>query len=310
MGDRNDSYENGRHDSYQSDSRSPPYEDQYGDRRYDERLGLGARKAEFDRGRYDDKGYDNRPSRYSNDEKGSPGQFGNGSLNKRFEDRRFLDAPNRHRREERSPNYQRDFDICRPPPVRPMRDILGDDVPTLHRIASSSSMGSVDGNSPTLKRVNSGSLIDFSAEPEHPSAAAQQDLFARAPTMVPTGPVPRPSAVILDAFGQANNVGQLSGQWASGQQLQAEAQGPMEEFSGSTRCSICSCNALRARILQGEGFLIYYQDSGQNSNLNNPIVILTTREAIPAVRISSLTQQIDCFSFEAEGIMKSVLFQF
>ena len=338
MGDRDDTYENRRHDSYQSDSRSPPYEDQYGDRRYGERPGPGARKAEFDRGRYDDKGYDNRPSRYSYDEKRSPGQyesdrtrydrgyqdnrryddtykrsparfesgvdrrsedrFGNGSVNRRFEDRRFPDAPDRRRPEERSPNYQRDFDIGSPPPVRPVRDILGDDVPTLRvsdfprangnrdaegsarsqpdarkefrgqRTASSSSMGSVDGNSPTLKRVNSGSLIDFSAEPEPPSAAAQQDLFGvssapqlsagvpqdpfavssvpqpstapgldnggwatfdfapqatPAPAPVPAGPVPRPSAGILDAFGEANNSAQLSGQWASGQQLQGPA---------------------------------------------------------------------------------------
>ena len=37
---------------------------------------------------------------------------------------------------------------------------------------SSSSMGSTDGNSVQLKTVNSGSLIDFTADPEPPVAAA------------------------------------------------------------------------------------------------------------------------------------------
>eukprot|EP01018_Ginkgo_biloba_P026056 Gb_09337 [translate_table: standard] len=63
MGDRDDTYENRRYESYQSDSRSPPYEDQYGNHCYGERPGCSARKVEFDRGHYDDKGYDNRPLR-------------------------------------------------------------------------------------------------------------------------------------------------------------------------------------------------------------------------------------------------------
>lgn len=245
-GDRDDASESRRPDSLRSDSRSPPYEDEYGERRYGDRSGFGARKFEYDRSRYDDRGgYDDR--RYGYDERRSPGQYesdrsrydrnvqdnrryddtykrspsnfesggdkrfddrsGNGNQNKRFEDRRFPDTSDRRRPEEQSPNYQRDYDITSPPPVRPVRDILGDDVPTLRvsdfprangsrdiegstrsmpearrefrgqRTASSSSMGSVEGNSPNLNRANSASLIDFSAEPEPPTATAQQDPF-------------------------------------------------------------------------------------------------------------------------------------
>lgn len=244
-GDRDDTSESRRPDSFRSDSRSPPYEDEYGDRRYGDRSGSGARKFDYDRSRYDDRGYEDR--RYGYDERRSPGQYesdrsrydrnvqdnrryddtykrsptnfesgsdkrfddrsGNGSQNRRFEDRRYPDTPDRRRPEEQSPNYQRDYDINSPPPIRPVRDILGDDVPTLRvsdfprangsrdiegstrslpearrefrgqRTASSSSMGSVEGNSPNLNRVNSGSLIDFSAEPEPPTATAQQDPF-------------------------------------------------------------------------------------------------------------------------------------
>lgn len=251
MGDRDDAYENRRPDSYRSDSRSPPYEDQYAERRYSDRPGQGTR---YDRGRYDDRGYDDRRNSY--DEKRSPGQyesdrsrndrgyqdnrryddtyktspgqdtrryedmyrkspshFENVGDRKKFEDRRYPDAPDRRRPEERSPNYQRDFS---PPPVRPVRDILGDDVPTLRvsdfprangnrdsegsskslpeirkefrgqRTASSSSMGSIEVTSPTLKRANSGSLIDFSAEPEPSSAPTQPDLFAASSAKQPS----------------------------------------------------------------------------------------------------------------------------
>lgn len=245
LGDKDDPSENRRPDLSRSDSRSPPYEDEYGERRYGDRPGFGAQKFEYDRSRYDERGYDDRrygyderrsPNQYDSDRsrydrsvqdnrryddtyKRSPGQFesgrdkrfddrsGNGNQNKRFEDRRYPDTPDRRRPEEQSPNYQRDYDITSPPPVRPVRDILGDDVPTLRvsdfprangsrdiegstrslpevrrefrgqRTTSSSSMGSVEGSSPNLNRVNSGSLIDFSAEPEPPTATAQQDPF-------------------------------------------------------------------------------------------------------------------------------------
>lgn len=52
-------------------------------------------------------------------------------------------------------------------------------------------MGSTDGNSVELKRVNSGILIDFSADPEPPAAAAPTDLFAaQAVTQPPTTTIP------------------------------------------------------------------------------------------------------------------------
>ncbi|GLJ22022.1 hypothetical protein SUGI_0412520 [Cryptomeria japonica] len=47
-------------------------------------------------------------------------------------------------------------------------------------------MGLVEGTSPTLKRANSGSSIDFSAEPEPSYAPTQPDLFAASSVKQPS----------------------------------------------------------------------------------------------------------------------------
>ncbi|XP_043698661.1 flocculation protein FLO11-like isoform X2 [Telopea speciosissima] len=212
MGDREDSNENRRFDTYRGGSRSPPYEDAY-ERRHGERYGSGGRN-------------DDRNFRYGNDERRSPGydqqsqmhgeyrrsparfevvddrfrddKFPNG---RRSEDRRFSDGESRP--EGKSPSHQKDLDASSPPMVRPVRDILGEDVPPLRvgeppkengkkvvdgsahtqRTASSSSLGSLDGNSVELKMANSGSLIDFNADPEPPVASV-------APQAQPTPPPP------------------------------------------------------------------------------------------------------------------------
>ncbi|XP_031489591.1 probable ADP-ribosylation factor GTPase-activating protein AGD14 isoform X1 [Nymphaea colorata] len=206
MGDREDSNDR-RSDAYRGDSRSPSYEDVYDRRRRPEQ------------GRYDDRGYDDRNAKYGYDDKRSPSRyedtykrsparfevvddrfrddkFGNVNQSRKYEDRRFPDGPSRI--EERSPNNQRDSGISSPPVVRPVRDILGEDVPPLkvgdppklngpkaadgsahaQRTSSSSSMASTEGSTPQLKRVNSGSLIDFSAEPAAPVTAAQPVPFS------------------------------------------------------------------------------------------------------------------------------------
>ncbi|KAF8393326.1 hypothetical protein HHK36_021567 [Tetracentron sinense] len=213
MGDREDSYENRRADTYRGGSRSPPYEDTY-ERRYSERSGPGGRNDDRDfRSSYDERrspGYDQENQRYG--DRSSPGRFevvndwrrddrfGNG---RRSEDRRSSDGESKL--EGRSPNHQKDMDMSSPPMVRPIRDILGEDAPPLRvgeppkanggraadrsahtqefrfpavpelvqlRTASSSSLGSIDGNSVELKGVNPGSLIDFNDDPEPPDAAA------------------------------------------------------------------------------------------------------------------------------------------
>ncbi|XP_043703700.1 probable ADP-ribosylation factor GTPase-activating protein AGD14 isoform X2 [Telopea speciosissima] len=221
MGDREDPHENKRFDTYRGGSRSPPYEDAY-ERRYGERYGSGNRSDDRNcRYSYDERrspGYDQQSQRHGNyrrtparfevvDDRFRDDRFPNG---KRSEDHRSSDGESRL--EGKSPNRQKDLDVSSPPMVRPVRDILGEDVPplrvgeplkengknvvdvsarTTQRTASSSSLGSLDGNSVELKSENSGSLIDFNADPEPPMAPA-------APQAQPTPPptsqsVPHPA---------------------------------------------------------------------------------------------------------------------
>ncbi|CAN6456329.1 unnamed protein product [Victoria cruziana] len=204
--DRDDSNDR-RSETYRGDSRSPQYEDVYD------------RRRRLEQGRYDDRGYDEKNAKYGYDDKRSPSRyedtyrrsparfdgvddrfrddkFGNVNPSRKFEDRHFPDGPPRI--EDRSLNNQRDSNISSPPVVRPVREILGEDVPPLRvgdppklngpkaadssahaqRTAPSSSMASTEGSTPQLKRVNSGSLIDFSAEPEPPVTAAQPVPFS------------------------------------------------------------------------------------------------------------------------------------
>nr|DAD26974.1 TPA_asm: hypothetical protein HUJ06_028442 [Nelumbo nucifera] len=198
--DREDSYENRRMDTYRGASRSPPYEDRY-ERRYGERSGPGGRNDERNyRYNYDERrspGYDQEGQRYG-DYGRSPGRFevvddwrrddrfGNG---RKSEERRSSDGESRF--DGRSPNRQKDLGASSPPMVRPVRDILGEAVPRLQigeppkangskiadgslhaKTASSSSLGSIEGNSVDLKMANSVSLIDFGADPVLPDAAA------------------------------------------------------------------------------------------------------------------------------------------
>ncbi|KAK1307074.1 putative ADP-ribosylation factor GTPase-activating protein AGD14 [Acorus calamus] len=200
-GDRDDFNENRRTDANRGSSRSPPSEDTY-EHRYGERPGSAGRN-------------DGRNSRYSYDDRRSPGyapsdyrrspgyfevvddrvkddRFRNGNQNRKFEDRRFPDEVRKPA--GGSPNHQKDSDTSSPPLVRPVRDILGDNIPPLRigeppkangtrvadtsaqaqRTASSSSLGSSDGNAVELKSANFGSLIDFSAEPDLPAATVSK----------------------------------------------------------------------------------------------------------------------------------------
>ncbi|GAV86119.1 ArfGap domain-containing protein [Cephalotus follicularis] len=199
-GEKDEFNENRRTDTYQGGSRSPPYEDAY-ERRYSERSSPG--------GRSDDKN-----SRYSYDERRSPGyeqesrqygdyrrspphpeivndwrrddRFGNG---KKFEDRRISEGE--AKLDGKSPEQTKDLETSSPPIVRPVREILGENIVPLRiseppkanggrtsnvsahaqRTASSSSLGSTNGTT-EIKLETSRSLIDFDAEPEPPLAAA------------------------------------------------------------------------------------------------------------------------------------------
>lgn len=207
--------------NYRADSRSPPYEDRYDerpsggrrsnagydDRRFDERSRFDERarfdekrspgRFETDRNRYDKnyndaRRYDDRP-RYENRDRQHYEDRYNEGLDRRFEDRFANERGNRN------------YGGSSPPPIRPVKEILGEDVPPLRvdshgnqtnggreldkshssqdvrgqRFGSSSSFGSVDGNvpaaAPVVKREDSTSLIDFSVEPDPPAAPAARE---------------------------------------------------------------------------------------------------------------------------------------
>eukprot|EP00249_Psilotum_nudum_P022311 c28467_g1_i1 orf=141-1706(-) len=220
-GDRDDGYNARRsepHIDYRTDSRSPPYENRYDgrqlgarhsdagfeDRRYDDRFGrLDGKRSpgrfETGQSRYD-KGYsDNQRYEEWGRSEGQDRSYEdcyNEGLDKRFEER-FVNGKRRSERVQ----HHRGFSDGSPPPIRSVKEILGDDVPPLRvgdniirangiregeklqcpqdargqRFGSSSSFGSVDGIAPVFKRANSESLIDFSAEPDPPAVIEQPD---------------------------------------------------------------------------------------------------------------------------------------
>ncbi|CAK9152744.1 unnamed protein product [Ilex paraguariensis] len=186
MGETDEFNENRKIDSYQGGSRSPPFDDTY-ERRSSDRPSPG--------GRSDDRNYrnsnDERSPGYGGDYRRSPARteivndwrrddrFGNG---RRSEDNRISDGGSKL--EGRSPDRERDLDMSSPPMVRPVRDILGENVSPLRvieppkanggrstdgsvhtqRTVSSSSLASSNGNPAELRMESS--LIDFDAVPE------------------------------------------------------------------------------------------------------------------------------------------------
>ncbi|RDY08319.1 Arf-GAP domain and FG repeat-containing protein 1 [Mucuna pruriens] len=162
-------------DFYQGGSKSPPYEDAY-ERRYSDRSSPGGRSP----------GYDQESRQYG-DYKRSPGRPP--ILNDwRREDRRISDGD--YKVESQSPERAKDADSSSPPVVRPVRDILGENVVPLRiseppkpnsgrpadssaltqRTASSSSLASGNENPVDVKLETTKSLIDFDDDPELPVA--------------------------------------------------------------------------------------------------------------------------------------------
>ncbi|XP_038890019.1 probable ADP-ribosylation factor GTPase-activating protein AGD14 isoform X3 [Benincasa hispida] len=199
-GEKEDFYETRRTDTYAGGSRSPPYED----RRYNERSSPGGRN--FDERRSPGSDHENRqfgdfrksPARSEvvNDWRRED-RFENG---KRVEDGRLSDGDSKIG--GRSPERPNDLDASSPPTVRPVRDILGENVSPLRvieppkssgtskvpdssvhkqRTASSSSLGSISENVVETKLEPSGSLIDFDAEPEPITSAVPQPPQSSAP---------------------------------------------------------------------------------------------------------------------------------
>ncbi|PON73339.1 Arf GTPase activating protein [Parasponia andersonii] len=224
MGEKEDFYENRRTDSYQGGSRSPPYEDN--ERRYSEKSSPGARSYEERRS----PGYDQESRQYG-DYRRSPAhpeivndwrrddRFGNGRRN---EDRRMSDGD--LKLEGRSPERPKDLGSSSPPVVRPVREILGENAIPLRiseppkpaartpdgpahaqRTASSSSLGSANGNPVEVKLEPSGSLIDFDADPEPPvtAAAPQQQSTVAQSTSRPVNSTNDDNWASFDAVPQA-----------------------------------------------------------------------------------------------------------
>lgn len=139
QGEKEDFYETRRTDTYQGGSRSPPYED----RRYNERSSPGGRN--FDERRSPGSDHENRqfgdfrksPARSEvvNDWRRED-RFGNG---KRVEDGRLSDGDSKIG--GRSPEQPNDLDASSPPMVRPVRDILGENVSPLRVIEPPKSSG-------------------------------------------------------------------------------------------------------------------------------------------------------------------------
>ncbi|KAD4180290.1 hypothetical protein E3N88_28881 [Mikania micrantha] len=189
-------------------SRSPPYENE---QRYNDRHSPGGRSDGSSINSYDER----RSPGFETDFRKSPAQpnivnywrredrFGNG---KKSDDGNVSDGG--FKADGRSPNHQRDANISSPPIVRPVRDILGENVSPLRVIEPPKDNGSrlADGSFQTQRTISSGSLassngkptelrtetslIDFDADPEPPSTAPvpQTQQTAPASTLIVAQP--------------------------------------------------------------------------------------------------------------------------
>lgn len=136
-------------DNYHSGSRSPPYDD-VNERRYSDRSSPGGRSP----------GYDQGNRQFGGDYKKSPAQteivndwrredrFGNG---RRSEDSRLSDGSSGL--DGRSPDHQRDQDSSSPPVVRPVREILGENVTPLRVIEPPKVNGTRSADGPLRTQV-------------------------------------------------------------------------------------------------------------------------------------------------------------
>ncbi|XP_052198979.1 probable ADP-ribosylation factor GTPase-activating protein AGD14 [Diospyros lotus] len=208
MGEAEDTYEN-RRDTYQGGSRSPPYEDAY-ERRYSDRPSPGGRSPGYDQEsrQYGDFGRSPARTEIVNDWRRED-RFGNG---RKSDDSRISDGSSKLG--GRSPDHQKDPDMSSPPIVRPVREILGENISPLRiieppkhtggraidgsvhaqRTASSSSLASSNGNAAEVKVESLGTLIDFDTVPEPPTSGAVLQTPSAATGQSVVQPTASPSA--------------------------------------------------------------------------------------------------------------------
>ncbi|GER26273.1 Arf-GAP domain and FG repeats-containing protein [Striga asiatica] len=189
MGETDDFYENRRIDTHQGGSPSPPYDDT-SDRRYG--ASVGGKSPANDKDNWRNSSHKRSPARTEviNDWRRED-RFGNG---RRSEDR---SSDGSSKLEVRSPDSERGLDMSSPPIVRPVRDILGDNVSPLRVIeppkssggrstdgsrhslrtaASSSSLTSSDANPSEIKQE--ASFIDFDAVSDLPTVPQTEEAVA------------------------------------------------------------------------------------------------------------------------------------
>ncbi|KAL3623999.1 hypothetical protein CASFOL_032815 [Castilleja foliolosa] len=196
MGETEDFNGNRRIDSHQGGSQSPPYDDT-SERRYGDRSSSGGKSPAYSQDKRQSSDYKSSPARPEvvNDWRRED-RFGNG---RRSDGRSFDGGSNR---EVRSPDSQRDSDMSSPPIVRPVRDILGDNVSPLRVIEPPKATGgrSADGSSHTQRTASSSSLASSDANPSEIKVEASFIDFDSVPDP-PT--VPQTQQPVADAsFGQ------------------------------------------------------------------------------------------------------------
>ncbi|XP_074588467.1 uncharacterized protein LOC141844327 [Curcuma longa] len=225
-GDRDNNNENKSEESYRGGSRSPPYEGRYSpsyggrndDRSFRSNYGGRSPGSNFGGGSpgYNQGDIKRSPTHFEVvDDRVKDDKVRNGNQNRRLEEHRLPHMP---KPDGRSSEHQKDVGKLSPPVVRPVSDILGDEVPRLQVSStpkpngssvpddsaqtmslSPSSIGSADANS-VQKRAYTESLIDFSVDPE-PTVAAN-----------PEQPVPQQTTTVASNGGEwaAFNSGQQS----------------------------------------------------------------------------------------------------
>ncbi|MCO5558048.1 hypothetical protein L7F22_011623 [Adiantum nelumboides] len=284
-GERDEIYDNRRPEprpNYRADSRSPPYEDRYDDHGRRSNAGYEDRRIEERGARFDEK---RSPARFESDRNRYERNYNDG---RRYDERPRFETRDRHPYEDRyndgldrrfedrfaNDRVSRGYGSSSPPPVRPVKEILGEDVPPLRvenhggqanggrdvdkshssqdgrgqRFGSSSSFGSVDGNvpvvAPVVKREDSTSLIDFSAEPDPPAPKEQSDPFGL-------------TAAVQPAADTSNSTGWATFEPAApaGAVAQAPAMPSVEGLLGGFTSSSLGVAAQAPAVPPGQGLL-------------------------------------------------------
>lgn len=190
-----------RASSYHSYSQSPPYDNQYEDRRYGKQAGALTRKPGSDKVRYDGKisSIIYSPGRLSDHI--SDERFANERSGPRMSDFSVSSGYERFKSDAQSPKFHKDVEFSSPSYQRSGSSSSEDvwsqaknasletnagawrNSDGIHRVQSASSLQPTDNNLSTLRSYNSGGLVDFYTEPVQPSGSLQTKALG----------IPRPS---------------------------------------------------------------------------------------------------------------------